>query len=57
LESDDKSVNQIALDLGFSESGYFIKTFKQNVGITPFAYKKLNIKSDMLGDSLNSSQV
>lgn len=51
LERDDKSVSQIALDLGFTESGYFIKTFKQDVGITPFAYKKLNIKSDRATDA------
>lgn len=44
LADSDKTISEIAYDLGFSDSGYFIKTFKSKVGITPFALKKLNVK-------------
>jgi ligand-binding sensor protein/AraC-like DNA-binding protein len=46
LSSTNKSISEIAADLGFNDSGYFIKTFKHKVGITPLAFKKLNINSD-----------
>lgn len=40
LESTDITVSQISYDLGFSESGYFIKIFKKHEGVTPFLYRK-----------------
>lgn len=43
LTVSNKTILHIALELGFVDSGYFIKTFKQQVGITPNAYRKLNI--------------
>lgn len=39
LETTDKSVYEISDGLGFSEAGYFIKTFKKYVGLTPAAYR------------------
>lgn len=41
LEATDMSVNQISDTLGFSESGYFIKKFKMQTGITPAIYRKM----------------
>lgn len=40
LEKTDLSINQISDELGFSEPGYFIKTFRKYEGITPAAYRK-----------------
>ncbi|MDF2503759.1 MAG: pocR [Clostridium sp.] len=40
LEETDMHVNEISDELGFSESGYFIKIFKKYEGITPFLYMK-----------------
>jgi ligand-binding sensor protein/AraC-like DNA-binding protein len=39
LESTDCSVQEISDKLGFSDSGYFIKTFKKHVGVTPAFYR------------------
>ncbi|RZV55319.1 MAG: AraC family transcriptional regulator, partial [Pseudomonadales bacterium] len=36
----EKSVEQIAYDLGFSERGAFIRAFKRWTGLTPLAWKK-----------------
>ncbi|AJA47314.1 regulatory protein PocR [Clostridium pasteurianum DSM 525 = ATCC 6013] len=40
LEETDMQVNEISDELGFSESGYFIKIFKKYEGVTPFLYMK-----------------
>ncbi|MBN2653139.1 MAG: PocR ligand-binding domain-containing protein [Spirochaetales bacterium] len=40
LESTNMTVLQISDELGFKESGYFIKTFKKFEGITPLIYRK-----------------
>ncbi|WP_017353561.1 PocR ligand-binding domain-containing protein [Clostridium sp. VAP51] len=40
LEETDMNINEISEELGFSESGYFIKIFKRYEGITPFLYRK-----------------
>jgi len=39
LETTDVPITNIALDLGFEDSGYFIKVFKKQEGITPSAYR------------------
>lgn len=36
----DKTVSQIAYDLGFQYSQHFIRVFKKNVGQTPLEYRK-----------------
>lgn len=41
LTSTDKSISEIAIDTGFSDSGYFIKVFKQKKGISPRKFKKM----------------
>jgi AraC-like DNA-binding protein len=38
----DKSVNQIAYELGFKYPQHFTRLFKQRVGNTPLAYRNLN---------------
>jgi len=40
LETTDKTVSQIGSDVGFSDAGHFIKTFKKYEGITPYRYRQ-----------------
>ncbi len=40
LEETDMHINEISDELGFTETGYFIKTFKKYEGVTPFVYRK-----------------
>ena len=40
LETTEQSITEISNVLGFSESGYFIKTFKRIEGVTPLVYKR-----------------
>ncbi len=39
LETADKSIYEISEELGFNDSGYFIKIFKKYVGMTPAVYR------------------
>ena len=34
------SVSEVGERLGFSETGYFIRIFKRNVGMTPGKYRQ-----------------
>ena len=43
LENTTLSINQVSDELGFSSSGYFIKTFKRYESITPAVYRKYHI--------------
>ena len=38
----DKSINEIALELGFKYQQHFTRLFKQKTKMTPNAYRKLN---------------
>jgi ligand-binding sensor protein/AraC-like DNA-binding protein len=40
LEEKNMSINEISDELGFSETGYFIKVFKKYEGVTPAIYRK-----------------
>lgn len=40
LERGDKGITEIALDVGFSSSGYFTRVFREEVGISPSVYKR-----------------
>lgn len=39
LETSDLSIMQVALEVGFSESAHFTRTFQREVGVTPRAYR------------------
>lgn len=40
LEKTNHTVSKIASDLGFADTGYFIKRFKKQEGVTPAMYRK-----------------
>jgi signal transduction histidine kinase/CheY-like chemotaxis protein len=40
LEAGDRSVIEVALAVGFSESSYFSRVFRQEVGVSPGAYQR-----------------
>jgi signal transduction histidine kinase/DNA-binding LacI/PurR family transcriptional regulator/AraC-like DNA-binding protein len=40
LKQSDKSITAIALEVGFSDSGYFSRVFKREVGMAPDAYRR-----------------
>ena len=44
LEYDELSIAEIAYQLGFSTAAYLSTSFKKQTGITPSAYKKMQIK-------------
>ncbi len=44
LRNSNDSVNQIALDLGYMDSSYFINVFKKFEGITPLVYRQHKYK-------------
>lgn len=39
---DDKSISQVAYDLGFKYPQHFTRLFKQKVGVGPLEYRNLN---------------
>ena len=39
LETTDLSIMQVAMEVGFSESAHFTRTFQREVGMTPRAYR------------------
>jgi len=40
LEAGDKGVTQVALEVGFSDSHYFARVFRREVGLPPSAYRR-----------------
>jgi transcriptional regulator GlxA family with amidase domain len=38
LEAGDKSITEVAMEVGFSSGGYFSRVFRQEVGVSPRAY-------------------
>ena len=40
LKNTEKSVLSIALECGFNEVSYFVKTFRLHTGLSPLKYKK-----------------
>jgi AraC-like DNA-binding protein len=40
LEIGDKSVTEVALEVGFSSGGYFARAFREEVGVSPSAYRR-----------------
>jgi len=40
LEAGDKSITEVALEVGFSGSNYFARVFRREVGVSPSAYRR-----------------
>jgi AraC family transcriptional regulator len=40
LTDTGKSITEIALEVGFSDSGYFSRVFRREVGVSPAAYRQ-----------------
>lgn len=40
LEAGDKSITEVALEVGFSDSSYFARVFRREVGVSPSAYRR-----------------
>jgi signal transduction histidine kinase/DNA-binding LacI/PurR family transcriptional regulator/AraC-like DNA-binding protein len=40
LKESDRTITQIALDVGFSDSGYFSRVFRREAGMSPDAYRR-----------------
>jgi AraC-like DNA-binding protein len=40
LKESDATITQIALDVGFSDSGYFSRVFRREAGMSPDAYRR-----------------
>lgn len=41
LKESDQTVTEIAFNVGFSDSGYFARVFKREVGVSPQAYRRM----------------
>ena len=52
LESTDMTITEISEELGYGESGYFIKTFKRYVQETPCAYRRRYKRNRLSGSYL-----
>lgn len=48
LINTEKPINNIAIDLGFEDCGYFIRIFKKIEGMTPKKYRDLNKKDSSI---------
>jgi AraC-like DNA-binding protein/mannose-6-phosphate isomerase-like protein (cupin superfamily) len=46
LQQDDSNITEIAFQVGFNSTSYFIKEFRKSMNITPLAYKKNKIDND-----------
>jgi AraC-like DNA-binding protein len=40
LKETDHTITQIAMDVGFSDSGYFSRVFRRETGMSPEAYRR-----------------
>jgi AraC-like DNA-binding protein len=48
LTQTDKSVTDIALDLGFNDSNYFSRLFKKHLGLSPREYRNKYLMENLL---------
>jgi AraC-like DNA-binding protein len=44
----DKSITEIALDLGFNDSNYFTRSFRKHLGLSPREYRCKYLKENLL---------
>ncbi|HTX92574.1 MAG TPA: substrate-binding domain-containing protein [Anaerolineales bacterium] len=42
LSTTDKAITEIAMEVGFSDSNYFSRVFRQEAGLSPLAYRRKN---------------
>lgn len=40
LKETPRSITEIAMDVGFSDSGYFSRVFRREIGVTPDAFRR-----------------
>ena len=40
LSDTDKTITEIAMEVGFSDSSYFSRVFRREVGLSPEAYRR-----------------
>ena len=40
LELEDRSITEVAREVGFSDSSYFARVFRREVGVSPSAYRQ-----------------
>jgi len=40
LEASDKTVTEVSLEVGFSDSSYFARVFRREAGVSPSAYRR-----------------
>jgi AraC-like DNA-binding protein len=40
LNAGNMSITEIALEVGFSDSNYFSRAFRREVGVSPFAFRR-----------------
>ncbi|MGH2648219.1 MAG: helix-turn-helix transcriptional regulator, partial [Ginsengibacter sp.] len=40
LRREEMSLTEISYDCGFADQSHFIRTFKNNMGVTPFNFRK-----------------
>jgi AraC-like DNA-binding protein len=48
LTQTDKSITEIALDLGFNDSNYFSRLFRKNLGLSPREYRNKYLLENLL---------
>ncbi|MCQ2052087.1 MAG: helix-turn-helix transcriptional regulator, partial [Bacteroidaceae bacterium] len=53
LSKTDRSVFEIAIDVGFTESQYFSTVFKQETGYTPSQYRSVVCRPNPAGNEEN----
>jgi AraC family transcriptional regulator, melibiose operon regulatory protein len=46
LQQDDLNITEVAFQVGFNSTSYFIKEFRNSMNVTPLAYKKNKMHND-----------
>lgn len=55
LRNSDRSISEIARELGYSDRSNFVRFFKKFTGITPAKYRKRHLKIKKSGLSGNDT--
>lgn len=46
VQQNDSNVTEVAYQVGFNSTSYFIEKFRDSMNMTPLAYKKYKIHTD-----------